>query len=111
MEYRVRRTSEWNSDVPPCEGAFKKSVVRVDMRNTDDPKKIPVNKGNDGDWYTRGTNHRVENGCICRDMGFYDEWRIEIADILQFVKMHGTCVVEIHFDGTPSVEIYDDYRE
>lgn len=111
MLYVVRRTSEWCSDVPPCVGAFKKSVTRVDRRDVDDPKKIPANKGTDGDWFTRGTNHRIVDGNICRDMGEYDEWFVDVADILLFVKEHGSCILSLGEKDVPEIEIYDDYRE
>lgn len=110
MEYRIKRTSMWGDD-SPCEGAISRSVVTVDRRNVDDPKKIPANNGTDGDWYTKGTNHRIENGNICRDTGFNNEWFIEIPDLMEFVKGYGDCIIKIGDGGIPEIEIYDDYRE
>ena len=108
--FLVIRSSSLDDDVPPCEGAKQYQVKRVDRRSVDDPKKIPLNRGTDGDWYTRGENHRVENGMICRDVGWKTEWFVEIPDIMAFVRRYGQCVVS-HRDGYPCIEIYDDYRE
>lgn len=90
----------------------------IDRRFVDDPKKLPCNKGTDGDWFRtegdwfiRGTNHRIENGCICRDLEWEAGWFVEIPDVMDFVRQHGDCVVSIDDDGYESIEIYDDYRE
>lgn len=111
MLYIVKRTSEWASDVPPCTGAVKLPLIRVDRRSVDDPKKIPANRGTNGDWFTRGTNHRIEDGNICRDIGTYNEWFVDIEDVLLFVKKYGSCVLSVGEKDVPTIEIYDDYRE
>jgi hypothetical protein len=109
--YRISRTSSWDSR--PCEEAFQCEVMNVDRRSADDPKKIPAFNGTDGDWYERGSNHRVENGRICRDMGWRAEWFVEMEaeDIWAFADKYGSLVVQIDVDGWPKIEIYDDYRE
>lgn len=107
--FRVDRTS--SCSLKPCEEAFLSETVVVDMRNCDDPKKIPHNKGTDGDWYERGTNHRVVDGCICRDLGITNAWFVRIDSITEFVKKYGQCVVYIDNAGFTVIEIYDDYRE
>lgn len=74
-QYRVMRTSSYGeSPEPPCDGAYQIRVTRVDRRLTDDPKKVPSGRGTDEWWYDRGTNHRVEDGCICRDLGVDTLW-------------------------------------
>lgn len=107
--YLVRRTSSDRG--PPCDEAFKILTTKVDTRNWDDPKKIPANNLTYGDWYLRGTNHRVENGKMKRDMGTREEWAIEISDIHEFIDKYGNCVVGRDNNGFYTVEIYDDYRE
>lgn len=107
---KVHRTSSYDES-PPCEGAIPYEIKTVDRRPYDDPKKIPANKGTDGDWYERGENHRIENGQICRDIGWHQEWFVEIKDVFEFVKAHGDCVVSMGEYDQPSIEIYDDYRE
>lgn len=109
---RVRKTSQYfDTDNPPCEGAVKVETKIIDRRNVDDPRKIPAHRGTDGNWWSEGTNHRIENGCICRDMGWSQSWFIELHDVMAFVRAHGTCVVSVGNDGHEEIEIYDDYRE
>ena len=107
--YLVSRTSVCEGK--PCDEAYEVEMLRVDRRNCDDPKKIPANNGTDGDWYQRGANHRVENGYICRDMGWVREWVVDAESIMAFVDAHGECVVSRNRDGFAEIEIYDDYRE
>lgn len=91
--FRVRRTSLFYSDTPPCDGAKQYEVRIVDCRSTDDPKKVPAHKGTDAWWYSAGENHRIEDGMICRDMGWKYEWFIEIQDIMDFVRKIGRAHV------------------
>ena len=114
--FAVHRTSnsitpDDEDPVPPCDGAFACEIRRIDRRYCDDPKKVPFNKGTSDWWYADGANHRVENGCICRDMGWCLRWFVEIPDVMEFVRKNGTCVVSIDRDGHEEIEIYDDYRE
>ena len=109
--YLVRRTSNWGEDIKPCDEAFKILFKKIDVRNTDDPKKIPAFRGTNGNWYELGTNHRVENGMIMRDMGTKTAWAIEISDIQGFVDKYGDCVVGRNVEGFCTIEIYDDHRE
>lgn len=106
----VRRTSLWN-DEKPCDKAFEADVMHVDRRNVDDPKKIPAHGGTDGDLYQRGENHRVENGCIRRDLGWQRKWFVRIDDVMEFVDKYGQCVLSRDDSGFATIEIYDDYRE
>ena len=98
----------------PCEEAYRVLVMQVDRRSYDDPKKIPVNRGTDGGWYAKGTNHRVENGQICRDRCLREEWAVYLPDLaaLQaFVDKYEMCVIFRDPDGFCNIEIYDSYRE
>ena len=71
----------------------------------------------DGKWLSFGTNHRIENGRIVRDAGTEDVWGIEInslEELMAFKKEVGEeLVIGISYldERTPSLEIYDDYRE
>jgi hypothetical protein len=107
--YLCTRTSAYGEK--PCDEAFEVFVLDIDTRNCDDPKKIPMNSGTDGDWYTRGTNHRIEGGMIRRDMGVESKWAVEVADLQAFVEKHDRCIVSKDRDGFMCLEIYDDYRE
>jgi hypothetical protein len=108
--YLVSRTSSCDSQ-KPCEEAYQVKIKSVDARNVDDPKKIPSNRGTNGDWYERGENHRVENGKIKRDMGWVDVWVVDIDDIAAFVDKYGDCIIGRDQNGFSTIEIYDDYRE
>lgn len=107
--FLANRTSSWSGK--PCDEAFEAETMQIDRRNCDDPKKIPAHKGTDGDWYQRGTNHRVENGTICRDLGWQREWFVRLDDVMAFVDKYGECVVGRDHRGFATIEIYDDYRE
>lgn len=110
--FRVKRSSIRSIEKTcPCDEAVQYMTLIVDRRDVDDPKKLRCNKGTDGDWWIRGTNHRIENGCICRDFGWEAGWFVEISDVMDFVRKHGDCVVSIDNDGYETIEIYDDYRE
>lgn len=109
--YKISRASGGYYPDAPCEGAFLLRVTTTDRRDCDDPKKIPCNNGTDGNWYTSGTNHRIENGQICRDTGHHDEWFVLIPDLMEFADQHGPIIVQRDKDGFPAVTIYDDYIE
>jgi len=107
------RSSSWNES-QPCEEAFQIEVMEVDSRTTDDPKKVRAYNGTDSWWYNTGTNHRVENGKICRDLGLRKVWAVEIRtleDFRAFVSKHGQCIVAANEGDAWTIEIYDDYRE
>lgn len=107
-----RRTSGGWKD-KPCEEAYEKPVVSIDIRTVDDPAKVKAYIGEPTDWwYSTGTNHRVEHGQIVRDMGEEIVWVVDIDNILDFIKKYGECVISyyIHYNMF-QIEIYDDYRE
>lgn len=107
--YLVSRTSYGFGK--PCDEAYEVELVQVDRRRFDDPKKVPAHHGTDGDWYQCGSNHRVENGQICRDIGWYRTWAVQVDDVMKFVDAHGCCVVSRNPEGFAQIEIYDSYRE
>lgn len=107
--YLITRTSACGGQ--PHADAVPVKVIHIDSRDCDDPKKIPANRGKDGDWYLKGTNHRVENGYIKRDIGLRDAWAIDVSDIMMFVDANGSCMLNRDENGFATIEIYDDYRE
>ena len=111
--FLVSRTSMCCSDKKPCEEAYPINIIDVDTRTVDDPKKIPCYfNGREQMWYREGTNHRVENGKIKRDMGITQEWAIETDDILSFIdKCDDPVIISKNDDGYYRIEIYDDWRE
>jgi len=114
-QFIVTRTSIWSKDVQPCNEAKQIEVVRVDRRSAGDPKEIPYYKGTSGWWYSRGSNHRVDqHGYICRDMGTELIWVVQLDtldDLLAFTARYGPCIVKENLDGNFELEIYDGYRE
>ncbi len=100
--YKVSRTSVWNEEVQPCEDAWLFLCLSVDERTTSDPQKVQG-------WYKNGENHRMVNGHICRDF-FRPAWFVEVPDLVEFVREHGTIVLSLDGDF-PEIEIYDNYRE
>lgn len=90
----------------PCEEAFQITVIDTDARGCDDPKKIPAYNGTDGDWYTHGKNHRVEDGYIKRDLGTRKAWAVEVTDIFSFVDKYGPCLISRDDNGFIELEIY-----
>lgn len=89
----------------PCQEAFQVVIVKVDTRHADDPKKLPAFNGKDGGWYETGTNHRVVQGMIKRDVGFETVWAVELKDIQEFVDKHGECVLQRNSDGFCTIHI------
>jgi hypothetical protein len=112
MKFMVSRTSNWDLEEQPCEEAVKETYTSTDTRIVDDPSKL--NYGSD-EWYTKGTNHRVENGMIKRDFPDFEAWFIEIDsldELLQFFRKYERLVIQEHYGSDfIKIEIYDDYRE
>ena len=101
MKFRISAAS---GKIP--EESYPGKYPILDIRHVDDPKKLRM--GEEA-WYAAGTNHRVEDGCIVRDMGTEDVHFIDIYTLarLKFlVKKYGSIIV----DGDELV-IYDDYLE
>ena len=120
MEYRISRTSSWGDEGKPHKDAYQRKYIYVDTRTTDDPAKIPMYKGDPSAWYGRGTNHRVENGQIKRDIHKESGWFIQVDNLHKFLEdLHKNektteIVLSIEEDIHPpmlGIEIYDDYRE
>lgn len=92
----------------PCPEAFKATVRVVDRRSVDHPSKLTMGEKT---WYERGTNHRIENGHIYRDLGIESVWVVAVSDIVAFVDKHGDVIVSRNNNGFATLEIYDTYRE
>jgi hypothetical protein len=103
------RTSVY--DGCPCEDAFQILIPCIDCRAVDDPKKVPAYHGQESWWYEEGTNHRVENGLIYRDMPPIKVWAVKLSNIMDFVSKYGECIVSVSRQGYQEIEIYDSYRE
>ena len=123
MKFMVRRTS--SRDRNPCEGAYKETYTRHDIREVADPPSMYVCDLREGrreiQWEDHGENHRVENGHAIRDFPDTPGWFIDIdglAALKAFINKYGRVVIrpplptETGDHGCPVVlEIYDCYRE
>lgn len=111
MKFHVSRTSIWDDEKSPCEEAAVGRYLDVDERTVNDPKKLKINKAEES-WYNSGHNHRVENGHIKRDF-IRDGWMLELnslEDLIKFSEKYGDLVVSSE-SGSPTIEIYDGFRE
>ena len=117
MLFQVTRTSAWYED-KPYDKCIQIKLTKEDRRTFRTPEEYDERCAkHSGKWFDFGTNHRVEDGFIVRDLGTEDVWAIEInslEELLAFgaeVKQElviGTSYVDYK---TPMIEIYDDWRE
>lgn len=117
MKFRIDRTSGYEENEAPCDGAFQDTYARVDIRTVCDPAKIYRRETQNTDWwYKEGLNHRVLNGNIARDYPGEVGWFMNIdslEDLLRFADKYGELIIGRSY-GDPnlcSIEIYDTYRE
>ena len=116
MKCLVTRTSlQGDDDVPPCPEARRENYTRIDERTTDDPAKVGAHHGESDWWYSAGRNHRVERGCIKRDIDDTG-WFVELStldELMAFVARHGELVIGPYYanPAITRIEIYDSYRE
>lgn len=113
MKFIVKRTSEYNDEVPPCQGCQKEDVVvilRGKWKSLDDAKKH-VGKT----WFfADGTfNHRVGlGGVVCEKV--QTAWVINfpsMEDLMSFIYKNKQVVILTEDFNYPVIEIYDSYRE
>jgi hypothetical protein len=118
MVFEVIRTSTW-SDKKPCDNAIEINLTKVETRILGSPEEFDIRfGGTEGKWLESGTNHRLdEEGYITRDMGTRKSWGIEINSLEELMEFKENINNEIIITKssvdykTPSIEIYDDYRE
>jgi hypothetical protein len=112
--FRVSRASDYRDDPnSPCVGAWQEKYFYIDWRTTDDPAKIAAYDRETDWWYNEGTNHRIENGMIARDLE-EKGWFIEfdgLGALLKFIDSKNRVVItdekQYHYD----LLIYDDWIE
>jgi hypothetical protein len=100
MEFIIRRPSV-DEDEQPIPGAKRKTVPLVDMRTF---KTFEEYNNHDyiqsrwpGKWTDRGTNHKIINGGIYREIGSKDIWVMELNrldDLLAIIEDYGDVTVE-----------------
>lgn len=120
MIFEVTRTSN-NYNLKrniPHEKCILIKLKLVDKHKFLTPELYDKNKpSNCKKWFDDGTNHRTEDDCIVRDLEEKEVWGIEInslEELLEFVNEvdHEVIISRSLVDcKTPSLEIYDDWRE
>lgn len=117
MIFQVTRTSVW-SDVKPYEKCIPITLTHIDRRTFKSPEEYDARFATQsGSWLSRGSNHRITEYDIARDLEPCQRWGIEInslEELINFKKEVGTdlIITTSYVDGqTPEIEIYDDYRE
>lgn len=116
MKFVISRTSSWGNE-KPCEEATPYEIADIDIRNFKTPEEFDKEVGfRVGKWYDKGTNHRIIDGHIARDISTIKCWAIEInslEDLLALHRKYGQLVIQTSMwnKETPEIEIYDDYRE
>ena len=108
--FRVKRTSVWNDDVPPCPEAVRGTYTQHVYCTL--PLKEAM-RSERTDWFRRLTNQRSAPGGSVGDRENQPCWFVEfdnLDQLLAFAHEHGDLVLKRESDGS-SIEIYDDYRE
>lgn len=103
MKFEIYRTSGFGMQ-KPCEEAFIDKVIHIDERFSDSPSKLPDSEK----WFSKGSNHRVENGNIKRDLE-REVYVVEIntlSELIDLSNKYGDLIIDKN-----TIEIYDDYRE
>jgi len=96
-----------NPENKPLENAEWLEYILIDTRTTDDPAKIPISYGDGSWWYKEGTNHRVENGQIKRDLKD-NAWFITVEtleDLYALMVEHKGCSIRVLFYNPQYLEL------
>lgn len=116
MEFIITRSSDFLSKKQPIDGSYQKEITRVDVRSISDPSEFDYPRLRE-EWYKAGTNHRVINGKIARDLGIEKVWVVNINTLEELMNFKDECGEDIIITAsyidhtTPEIEIYDSYRE
>lgn len=107
MKFELTRTSVYG-DAKPHDRAYSEMTPIVDHRNFKTPEEHDAKLN--PPWLSRGTNHRLINGTIARDVGMKVGWFIEINNLEDLLAFQEECGYELVLSGD-EIEIYDNYRE
>lgn len=107
MKFRLYRTTCWD-DASPHDKAYSELHMRVDHRKFTSPEEHDA--AMHSSWLSYGTNHRLINGTIARDVGMQTCWFIDINNLEELLAFQKECGCELVIEGS-TLEIYDDYRE
>lgn len=120
MLFLVKRTSEPDETVPPCEEARQIPITAYDIREAASPEEIEYYRDYGVDkWYNEGGyyDHCVnEHGRIQRSYKLH-VFVVNVEDmneLVAFLHKYGRMIISTDYSygtGFPTLEIYDDYRE
>lgn len=105
MWFRINKASDVY-EKPHNKAIMKKGYI-VDARRWGSVDEMPEYWRKE--WHERGINHRVENGCIKRDLEIED-WYIEINFLHELMELIEDCGNSLVIDNEKII-IYDDYLE
>lgn len=110
MIFKIRRTSQWDGENPPIDGAVKRSFENWQTRSLNEDAFNKKFGEREGLWRSAGKNHKHdENGFCMRQMDDVMVWSVEVNSLEELINMakdHGGIVFT-----EDALEIYDDYRE
>lgn len=115
MKFVISRASDHKEENSPCEGAYEQEIPKIDIRSISKPEEFNIKSMRES-WYKEGTNHRLINGKIARDMGTKKVWCIDFEsmdDLIKFTYEFGDVIIGCsdYDNGMPNIQIYDDYIE
>lgn len=92
MKVLITRASQREREESPVDGARQEMVSRIDRRTL--PTFEEVRKQFWGkQFFEEGTDHRVENGMVCRTLPPRNEWVMDIEDIFALAAAYGQLMV------------------
>jgi hypothetical protein len=107
MKFRVTRTSVWSNETQPCPEAQADDYQHWTYW-TLSPTKL-------ADRYPLIDSATIEKAPAgSRSSKTQRGWFVDIAtidDLAAFLQRHGSVVIEYDRQETPTLEIYDNYRE
>lgn len=100
MEFIIKRPSV-GEDVQPIPGAKRKTIQLVDVRVLKTFEEYAnhayIQSRMPGKWTDKGTNHKIVNNQIYRELGSKDIWVMEIDkldDLLNIIEDYGDITIE-----------------
>lgn len=81
MRFRIRP----NDPTSPCEGAVRAKAIYVEIKYVKRPQDLPYLQRRG--WYAVGSNHRMINGWIARDMREVDVWEVDLNSVEDVVRL------------------------
>ena len=115
-KFRIKRTTLWDDEVCPIEGAVREKCDSIERRTCTEAEFDRKFSAREGLWRSKGVNHSTyQDGKYIQRIhpDAAVKWFIEISslDDLRKLEEAGGSELIISFDDQPKIEIYDGYRE